>query len=83
MNKAKEDFKDVITLNTWNQIDEIINDSKSNLECVEIDVTSMDKEKRTLIHKTVKKQYGNSVNSSTIDKDNKKLIKVTKFKGKG
>ncbi|XP_073838613.1 pseudouridine synthase 7 [Musca autumnalis] len=90
---AKESLKEVLTDEVWNQIKELAEskyDPNATAEesHVYVDVTELDKDKRTDVHKIIKKFYEGKLVSSTVggdqlDKgDDQKFIRVMKPKGR-
>lgn len=94
VNLAKEEFKNVISEDVWDQIKELNeakNDNSKNPEdsAIFVDVSQLDKEQRTQIHKVIKKLYESKLVSSTVDGEqagsdeaDKKFIRVMKPKGR-
>ncbi|XP_061398916.1 pseudouridylate synthase 7 homolog [Musca vetustissima] len=90
---AKESLKEVITDEVWTQIKNLAEakyDPNATAEesHVYIDVTELDKDKRTDVHKIIKKFYEGKLVSSTVGGDqigkgdDKKFIRVQKPKGR-
>ena len=70
---SAEEFKssiaeiaDVINDEMWQRIADLSN-SKNSSDSLELEVTQMDKEKRTQIHKVIKKLYTGKLVSKTIN----------------
>ncbi|XP_005179284.1 pseudouridylate synthase 7 homolog [Musca domestica] len=90
---AKDSLKDVVTEEVWKQIKELA-ESKYDPNAtpeqshVYVDVTELDKDKRTDVHKIIKKFYEGKLVSSTVGGDqlgkgdDKKFIRVMKPKGR-
>lgn len=77
LEKCKNEISDVVTEELWKQIDEIAKGKRT--EPLEFDVTQLDKDKRTLIHKVIKKLYEIECNSCTVNKEGDvKYIQVNK-----
>ncbi|XP_055914698.1 pseudouridylate synthase 7 homolog [Eupeodes corollae] len=82
LEKCKNEISDVVTDDLWKQIDEIAKGTRT--EPLEIEVTELDKDKRTTIHKVVKKLYETECNSCTVAKDGDlKFIKISQSNRKG
>ncbi|XP_055844519.1 pseudouridylate synthase 7 homolog [Episyrphus balteatus] len=76
LEKCKTEISDVVTEDLWKQIDEIAKGKRT--EPLEIVVTELDKDKRTTIHKVIKKLYEMELNSCTVDKpEGVKCIKIS------
>ncbi|XP_037807201.1 pseudouridylate synthase 7 homolog [Lucilia sericata] len=94
VNVAKEELKNVINEEVWQKINDLKdakhdNSKKPEDSAIYIDVTELDKEQRTQIHKVIKKLYENKLVSSTVGAEqagstdaDKKFIRVMKSKGR-
>ncbi|XP_065361113.1 pseudouridylate synthase 7 homolog [Calliphora vicina] len=94
VNLAREELKNVINEDVWNKITALKeakhdNSKKPEDSAIYIDVTELDKEQRTQIHRVVKKLYENKLVSSTVGGEqagsedvDKKFIRVMKSKGR-
>lgn len=68
----------LVSAEQWSGIKEMV-DTKDRVMCVLIDVTEMEKEDRKKVHVIIKSRYGQLVNSSTVDEEGKKCIKVSLY----
>ncbi|XP_013103621.2 pseudouridylate synthase 7 homolog [Stomoxys calcitrans] len=93
LEKAKESLKDVISEEVWNQIKDLANakydhNTRNDDSQIHVDVTELDKDKRTDVHKIIKKLYEGKLVSSTVGgehlgkEEEKKFIRVMKPKGR-
>ncbi|XP_075163928.1 pseudouridine synthase 7 [Haematobia irritans] len=93
LEKARESLKDVISQDIWNKIKELADakydfNAKPEDSQICVDVTELDKDKRTDVHKIIKKLYEGKLVSSTIGGEHlgkgedKKFIRVMKPKGR-
>lgn len=72
-----EDLKKLIPSAIWDQLQTLKeDDTSSSSSGVEIDVTSLDKSERKIVH-TIAKKLVNAI-SQTVDKDNKKFITIVR-----
>lgn len=90
---ARESLKDVINEEVWLDIKKLAeakiqNTIKPEDSMIHVDVTVLDKDKRTHVHKIIKKLYEGKLVSSTVDGEQlgkgegTKFIRVMKPKGR-
>ncbi|TMW52189.1 hypothetical protein DOY81_002748 [Sarcophaga bullata] len=91
--KTQEELKNIISNDVWQQMNELklakVDMSKNPQDsAIFIDVTELDKEKRTQIHMVIKKLYEGKLVSSTVDGEqigkeaDKKFVRVMKSRGR-
>ncbi|XP_037934941.1 pseudouridylate synthase 7 homolog [Teleopsis dalmanni] len=83
INAGKDQFKDLITENVWKNIAELAASSAENDKIIKVDVSSFNKEQRTLLHKIVKTLYSsNKLVSKTTEEEGeaKKFVTIAKQK---
>lgn len=80
LHKTKKDLEAVLTDEVWTKIDNLLKNADMTAS-IDIDVTDLEKDKRTLVHKTLKEIYGNKIISTTDTIDDKKFISCSKSKG--
>lgn len=88
---TKEEFKDIVTEDIWKKIEEMVafNPNKASEngpdfpQPIDLNVTSLSKEKRTQIHKLVKQAFSSKIISSTLNPPDTedKFIRITRAKG--
>ncbi|XP_067642840.1 pseudouridylate synthase 7 homolog [Eurosta solidaginis] len=84
---AQKEFSDIMTPDVWTNIGLLaaMKASDPAAQPIEINVTALDKEKRTKIHNVLKQLYGFKVVSSTItkiiDSKEERFVKIMKPKG--
>lgn len=84
LDKSKKELGSIVTEEIWQKIQELLKSEKTDKKVsVDIDVTDVDKEKRTSIHKTIKEEFGSAVISTTATVGEKKFIQCFKAKGHG
>ncbi|XP_041976553.1 pseudouridylate synthase 7 homolog [Aricia agestis] len=71
---------EILPMETWDKINQLVQDTNTKEEKVEIDVTGMAKDQRTKIHEAVKKAFGESVVGSTVTVDDKKFVQFDKYR---
>ncbi|XP_036338142.1 pseudouridylate synthase 7 homolog [Rhagoletis pomonella] len=84
---ARERFKEVITTEVWEKIGVLAAMKANNpaAQPIDINVSSLDKEKRTQVHNILKQLYGQKLVSSTIsptDSTDERFVRIMKPKGK-
>lgn len=93
VSKTQEELKNIISNDVWQQMNELKlakmdMSAKPQDSAIFIDVTELDKEKRTQIHMVIKKLYEGKLVSSTVDSEqvdeeaNKKFVRVMKSRGR-
>ncbi|KAG4069463.1 hypothetical protein HA402_001762 [Bradysia odoriphaga] len=77
--ETKQQVIELIGQETWDSLMDI---SKGTVAAsdIEVDAESLTKEQRGMVHNMVKQMFGSSIVSSTINKDDKKFFKFSKFK---
>ncbi|XP_063821178.1 pseudouridylate synthase 7 homolog [Ostrinia nubilalis] len=70
---------EILPLETWDSINKLVL-TKDTDESIEVDATNMSKEQRTKIHDAVKKAFGESIVGSTINIEDKKLLRFTRYR---
>lgn len=89
MKATKEEFKDIVTEEIWNKIETMVKfnpntEKESDFPPpLDIEVTTLSKEKRTQIHKLVKQTFNSKIISSTLNPSDseKKFIRISRAKG--
>lgn len=81
LNKCPLIEEGLVTLNQLQKIREIVDGEDFDAK-VSIDVTSLDKEKRGIIHKTLKQIFSHDISAGTNSEGERKLIEVRKFNTK-
>ncbi|KAI8428408.1 hypothetical protein MSG28_007233 [Choristoneura fumiferana] len=70
---------ELLPMEVWDQINKLAVSEASD-EKVEVNVDGMSKEQRTKIHDAVKKAFGDSIVGSTVNVDDKKMVRFVKFR---
>ncbi|XP_037299265.1 pseudouridylate synthase 7 homolog [Manduca sexta] len=71
---------EILPMETWDKINTLsVSQVKTN-DVVEIDMTGVTKEQRTKIHDAVKKAFGAKIVGSTVNIDDKKFMRFTKYR---
>ncbi|KAJ2939594.1 hypothetical protein O0L34_g14310 [Tuta absoluta] len=72
---------EILPMETWDRINKVaLSAGNDSLDVVEIDATDIPKEERTKIHDAVKKAFGNALVSSTVNIEDKKLLRFQRYK---
>nr|XP_049703192.1 pseudouridylate synthase 7 homolog [Helicoverpa armigera] len=71
---------EILPTETWDKINNLAVSKDPEPDCVEIDMEGVTKEQRTKIHDAVKKAFGDSIVGSTVNIEDKKLMRFQKFK---
>ncbi|XP_022816199.1 pseudouridylate synthase 7 homolog [Spodoptera litura] len=71
---------EILPMETWDKINTLAVSKDPEPDCVEIDMEGVTKEQRTKIHDAVKKAFGDSIVGSTVNIEDKKLMRFQKFK---
>ncbi|KAF9422778.1 hypothetical protein HW555_001562 [Spodoptera exigua] len=71
---------EILPMETWDRINTLAVSKDPDPDCVEIDMEGVSKEQRTKIHDAVKKAFGDSIVGSTVNIEDKKLMRFQKFK---
>lgn len=79
---ADPDLRGIVTKEQWDGIKQMV-EKQDKLMAVLIDVETMDKEDRKEVHVIVKSRFGQRVNSSTVQENGKKYIKVSLYTKNG
>lgn len=91
LTSIKEEFKDIVTDEIWSKIEKMVDfnpnkipeDSPDFPQPIDINVTTLSKEKRTQIHKLVKQAFSHKIISSTCNPPDSedKFIQISRAKG--
>ena len=73
-NDSKDELNKLITDEKVDEIKKLVAISGESSDTVEINVTSVDKETRASIHRSLRASFGKAIVANTVDKDDKKLI---------
>ncbi|CAH0627462.1 unnamed protein product [Chrysodeixis includens] len=71
---------EILPMETWDRINTLAVSKEADPECVEIDMAGVTKEQRTKIHDAVKKAFGESIVGSTVNIEDKKLMRFQKYR---
>ncbi|XP_028026407.1 pseudouridylate synthase 7 homolog [Bombyx mandarina] len=71
---------EILPMEIWDKINVLSLGSKTTTESVEIDANDISKEERTKMHDAVKKAFGDSIVSSTVNIDGKKFMRFEKYR---
>lgn len=71
---------EILPMETWDKINTLAVSKDPEPDCVEIDMEGVTKEQRTKIHDAVKKAFGDIIVGSTVNIEDKKLMRFQKFK---
>ncbi|XP_055385256.1 pseudouridylate synthase 7 homolog [Condylostylus longicornis] len=80
LEKNKKDLEAILTPEVWLKVDNLLK-SSSMEDSVDINVNGLTKERREMVHKTLKEVYGNKIISTTDTVNNQKFISISKAKG--
>ncbi|RZF47760.1 hypothetical protein LSTR_LSTR006024 [Laodelphax striatellus] len=72
------DLLKVLKREQWEELYSIV-ETEDTSRSVEIEVTDMGKEDRMKIHNAIKTLFKNNVTSNTVDRDEKKILRITYF----
>ncbi|RVE47308.1 hypothetical protein evm_008045 [Chilo suppressalis] len=71
---------EILPMDTWDSINKLVVSKGEPTDKVEIDVTGMTKEQRTKIHDAVKKAFGDSIVGSTVNENDKKIVRFVRYR---
>lgn len=73
-----EEEQTIISKDVWEQI-KILSEKENSDDVIELDVTSLSKDERTMVHQTVKRYFEKKIVSNSITKDDKKFVMFKKY----